>query len=222
MRKRDPEQLKPNALRDDNNHKCPKNVSRKETRTVRYPRLLIPKTIENLSLPSGALMRIPKAEPVFRKWQSEFTGNTYGNKPLLNVEGEAMFAELVILRLFQENGWEGVWVDTFRKKYRTAWGEKGVVKLSDDKLRLLKAIYARAGSSSGCFDVFCWKGEYVMFTESKRKSKDKIRETQLHWLEAATQVGLEPNSFLIVDWSLSSSSADTSSGAFAQKERRDR
>jgi hypothetical protein len=181
-----------------------------------YPDLLIPEATENLYLASGALVGMPKARPRFREWQGEFAGDTYGHKPLLDVDGEPMFAELAILRLFQKDGWDGVWVDTFRKKHRTAWGEKGVVKLSEGRLRLLKAINERAGSSSGCFDVYCWKGERVLFAESKRKSKDKIRETQLRWLEAAIRTGLEPGSFLIVEWSFSDPLVGESGDAHTQ------
>lgn len=183
---------------------------------VTYPELLIPATVENLYLSSGTLVRVPKAEPRFLKWQGEFTEDTYGNKPLLDVDGEPMFAELAILRLFQKDGWDGVWVDTFRKRYRTAWGEKGIVKLPGDKLRLLKTINQRVGSGYGCFDVFCWKGDRVVFAESKRKLKDSIRETQLIWLEATIQSGLEPDYFLIVEWSFSGS-LGKSDGAYTPR-----
>jgi hypothetical protein len=165
-----------------------------------YPERLMPETVEDLYLPSGLHVQLPKAAPVFRLWSGEFTGDTYGNKPLLDVDGTPMFAELAILRLFQKDGWEGVWVDTFRKWYRTAWGDEGVVRLSGERLRLLKAIREKAGSASGCFDVFCWKDDAVVFAESKRRSKDEIRQTQLVWLEAAMQTGLDASAFLIVEW----------------------
>ena len=165
-----------------------------------YPEQLMPETVEDLHLPSGLNVQIPKAQPVFRLWSGEFTGDTYGNKPLIDVDGTPMFAELAILRLFQKDGWDGVWVDTFRKKYRTAWGEEGVVRLSGDRLQLLKAIHKRAGSASGCFDVYCWKDDVVVFAESKRRSKDEIRQTQLAWLEAAMSTGLDASAFLIVEW----------------------
>ena len=166
-----------------------------------YPERLIPGTIENLYLPSGLRAQIPKASPIFRLWSGEFTGDTYGNKPLIDVDGTAMFAELAILKLFQNDGWDGVWVDTFRKKYRTAWGDEGVVRLSGERLELLKSIHRRVGSASGCFDVFCWKDGSVVFAESKRRSKDEIRPTQLAWLETAMRAGLDASSFLIVEWS---------------------
>jgi hypothetical protein len=64
----------------------------------------MPETVENLHLPSGLDVQIPKAAPVFRLWSGEFTGDTYGNKSLLYVDGVPMFAELAILRLFQKDG----------------------------------------------------------------------------------------------------------------------
>jgi hypothetical protein len=82
-----------------------------------------------------------------------------------------------------------------------------VVRLSGDKLQLLKAIHQRAGSASGCFDVFCWKDDSVVFAESKRRSKDEIWQTQLAWLEAAMQTGLDASAFLIVEWTSSASPA---------------
>lgn len=181
-----------------------------------FPEPLIPQTVEELSLPSGTRVSIPKAEPVFKKWEGEFVEDTYGNKPLIDIDAEPMFAELAILRLFQKDGWDGVWVDTFRKKYRTSWGDEGRVKPPEDKLQLLKAIHRRAGSASGCFDVFCWKDDFVVFAESKRRSKDEIRPTQLARLEAAMQTGLDASTFLIVEWS-----STGSSGADAAPRRAD-
>jgi hypothetical protein len=185
-----------------------------------YPEQLMPEMVENLHLPSGLEVQIPKAAPVFRPWSGEFTGETYGNKPLLDVDGTPMFAELAILRLFQEDGWDGVWVDTFRKKYRTAWGEEGVVRLSGDRLQLVKAIHQRAGSASGCFDVFCWKDDSVVFAESKRRSKDEIRQTQLAWLEAAMQTGLDASAFLIVEWTSSGSPVHKRANSRTSRHRR--
>lgn len=172
-----------------------------------YPADLHPNATEELLLPSGAPADVPVTRPLFRRWQGEFVGDTYGGKPLVDLDGEPMFAELAVLKLFQKDGWEGVWIDTFRKKYRTAWGGEGVAQLPEDRLLLLQEIHGRAGSSSGCFDVYCWKGEEVLFAETKRRSKDRIRATQLRWLEAALALGLETSSFLIVEWTFSNSSA---------------
>jgi hypothetical protein len=87
-------------------------------------------------------------------------------------------------------------------------GEEGVVRLFRDRLQLLKAIHQRAGSASVCFDVFCWKDDFIIFAESKHKHKDEIRQTQLAWLDAAMQTGPDASAFLIVEWTSSGSPAD--------------
>jgi hypothetical protein len=167
---------------------------------IRHPSSLSPNLLEVVCLPSGKEARITKTSAIFERWRGEFAGDTYGNKPVLNVDGEPLFAELAILSTYQKDDWEGVWVDTYRGKYRTFWGDGGVT-LPPDKMRLLQEIYARAGSRAGCFDVFCWKGDSLVFAESKRKAKDRIRATQLRWLEAAISSGVPLDSLLIVEWS---------------------
>jgi hypothetical protein len=70
-----------------------------------YPEQLMPETVDDLRLPSGPSVQIPKTQPVFRLWGGEFTGDTWGNKTLIDVDGTPMFAELAILKLFQKDGW---------------------------------------------------------------------------------------------------------------------
>ncbi|HEX8399953.1 MAG TPA: hypothetical protein VF644_21160 [Pyrinomonadaceae bacterium] len=169
-----------------------------------YPKNLEPNSFETIRLFSGEEIQIPKATPCFEKWSCETLADTYGNKTILNFNGEAVFAELAILRIFQKEGWSGVWVDTYRRKYRTEyWNSTTVIDLPSDKKMILDNIYKVAGSIKGCWDVFCWKEESIIFAESKRLSKDKIRETQIRWLEAALNYGLnKETSFLIVEWHL--------------------
>src|SRR5689334_19441167 len=84
-----------------------------------YPKTLKPTTTERIELPSGKVLRIAKSTPVFRPWIGKRIGENYGGKALLDFCGKPQFAELVILRLFEGEGWQGVWVDTYRKKYIT-------------------------------------------------------------------------------------------------------
>jgi hypothetical protein len=169
-----------------------------------YPKILEPNAMETIRLTSGGEVQIPKATPCFEEWSGKSLEDTYGNKTILSFADEPVFAELAILRIFQNDGWNGVWVDTYKRKYRTEyWKDKGGVGLPADKQMLLESIYERVGSVKGCWDVFCWKDEKIIFAESKRLSKDKIRETQIKWLETALTYGLKEKSFLIVEWSLS-------------------
>jgi hypothetical protein len=110
---------------------------------------------------------------------------------------------LVILRAFQRSGWDGVWVDTFGGKYRVGyWSDGSEVDLAPEREGLLKSISEESGARGGCWDVLCWKGGVHLFAEAKRRGKDKIRESQHQWLEAALRVGFSPTSFLVVEWSL--------------------
>jgi hypothetical protein len=51
-------------------------------------------------------------------------------------------------------------------------------------------------------DVCAWKHDEVLFAESKRAKRDAVRANQLHWLEAALVAGYDPESFLLVEWTL--------------------
>jgi hypothetical protein len=168
---------------------------------MQYPDLLTPTAIEDIELPSGTFVPIPKTEPVFELWTGQPVSDKYGNKPVLNVNGEPAFAELAILKILQNDGWQGVWVDTYRKRYRTSYFPKNEVKLPPRQQRLLLDIYEKAGSDKGCWDVFCWReGTVYLFAESKRQGRDRIRDSQRQWLDAAIKCGLPLASFLVVEW----------------------
>jgi hypothetical protein len=170
---------------------------------MQYPELLTPTTVENIKLPSGTSVQIPKAEVVFELWTGRPVSDRYGNKPILNSNGEPAFAELAILKILQNDGWQGVWVDTYRNKYRTAYFPKDEVELPAEQRKLLLDIYGRAGTSKGCWDVFCWRDDVQhLFAESKRQGRDRIRDTQRRWLEAAIKCSLPLASFLVVEWTV--------------------
>ena len=126
--------------------------------------------------------------------------DTFNHKPVLELNGEMVFAELAILRIFQKAGWQGRWIDTYRRKFRIGyWGQNVTEALPPKQRAILDSIL----SKSGCFDVFCWREDAVLFVEAKWKSHDAIRATQRRWLEAALDAGLSKDSFLITEWSLS-------------------
>lgn len=165
------------------------------------PNILLPNAQETIVFPSNQVISIPKVNLYFNKWTGILFEDTFNKKPVLDYNGEAVFAELAILRIFQNEGWEGVWVDTYRKKYRIGhWGVNTNAELPAVKQLLLDNIYKINGNRSGCWDVFCWKEDKIIFAEAKRQSKDKIRTTQIKWLEAAFKSGLNQDSFLIVEW----------------------
>jgi hypothetical protein len=114
-----------------------------------------------------------------------------------------VFAELAILRIFQQAGWEGRWIDSYRGKYRIGyWGKNVTKELPAQQKTILDLIRDKAGCKGGCFDVFCWHDGSVIFVESKWKRHDRIRQTQKRWLETALNIGFSLDSFLIVEWVL--------------------
>jgi hypothetical protein len=168
---------------------------------MKYPRLLEPTASESVTLSTGKSISVPKATPVFTKWRGEKMNDTYGGKAVLDINGKPLFAELAILCTFLNEGWTGVWVDTYRNRLRTSWGDKTEVKLPAEQATLLEQIKIAAKSKNGCWDVFCWRDEDVIFAEAKRLRNDRLRPSQLNWLEASLKYGVSIKSFLLVEWS---------------------
>lgn len=166
-----------------------------------YPTKLKPTAFEKIEFSPDKFVEVPKATPRFVKWLGKPIEDDY-NKIVLDFNGESLFAELIILRIFQDDGWEGVWVDTYRRKYRTDWINKNGIILPPDKMRILVAIYKKLGAKKGCWDIFCWKNDNIIFSESKYSKKDKLRPNQINFLKAALHIGLDKESFLLVEWSL--------------------
>ena len=176
-------------------------------KVVHYPDLLKPQSSQPILLPSGREVRVPKTMPIFRQWSGTMPNDRFGNKPILDFNGEMVFAELAILRAFQRAGWEGRWIDSFRHKYRCGyWGKDQDVTrdppIERPSIPSWNAIRAIADNRGGCFDVFCWRGKSVLFAEAKWKGHDRIRLSQRRWLEAALSKWIPLTSFLIVEWSL--------------------
>jgi hypothetical protein len=169
---------------------------------MHYPDFLTPVDTEKIEFVSGVSVLVPKTKPIFVSWTGHPPSDRYGNKPVVNVNGEPMFAELAVLRICESAGWQGVWVDTYRGKYRTTYCPLNEVELPVEQRRLLLRTYDKAGGRKGCWDVFCWtsNGDHL-FAEVKRQGRDRIRDSQRKWLDAAIKCDLPIASFLIVEWS---------------------
>ena len=164
---------------------------------------------EELNLLSGRSVVIAKCRYSFKPWVGPVPFDTYGRKVVLDVGGP-VFAELAILRILEKAGWDGVWVDSYRRKFRKCWPDspRCCCELPDPEQGLFNNIRQLSDWRGGCFDVFAWKRSDHLFVEAKRRGKDRIRNSQRKWLETALTSGVPLESFLIFEWELVNDSQD--------------
>ena len=134
-------------------------------------------------------------------WTGVEIRDSYGNKPVLDFNGNPLFAELFALRIFGENGYSGVWADTYRRTFRTELPEKKEPKiiLPEFIKNELDKINPE-GKMNGTWDLILWKNKEMKFVELKRKGKDKIRQTQIDFMERAIKAGVPIENFEIFEW----------------------
>lgn len=181
-----------------------------------YPCLLRPTDTSSLLL-DGQLTVVPKVELLLRQWTGSPIGDSFGGKPLLDVAGQPLFAELAVYELLRLSGWEARWLETYgapalRPHHYTTW-LPGVPRAAQPQqpiedvavADLLQRIAtANNNSFAGCWDVLGWHGTTVIFAELKRRGKDRLQATQPRWLAAGLQAGLQPANFLLVEWDFAS------------------
>jgi len=165
-----------------------------------FPETFRPTSTEEFWISESRSVAVPKATPKFQPWRGSPLNKTYGGKAVLEFGGKPLFAELVILRHFESCGWRGAWIDTFRKRTLVDLGPNA--QLPAEQRALLKRIAVGAGSSSGCFDVFAWRGGTVAFAEAKHSGRDQVRATQVRWVAAALAIGIPLENLIVVEWSL--------------------
>lgn len=176
-----------------------------------YPEFLKPNAIEVFQIENNSI-EIPKCIVNFNKWQGEPVKESFGGKPIIDLNNKPMFAEVAILNLFLQSGWEVRWISTYGSsnkgpKLLAGWADdkyknQTSEEITDVKVKELLIGIANENNDSyfGCWDVLAWKDEKIIFAESKRKQKDNIRQTQINWLEAGLKFGLKPENFLVVQW----------------------
>lgn len=178
-----------------------------------YPKLLQPTDKEIFNL-TGTDIEIPKCLTKFKAWRGEPVKETFGGKSIVCVDNKPMFAELAIVQYFIKSGWQSRWIETYARDkqdplFLLQWKDDRFKNqenspIKDKKiLEILSDITSRNNNSySGCWDVIAWKGDNIIFAESKRLKRDKIRQTQNNWLSAGLRYGLKTDNFLIVQWEI--------------------
>ena len=74
------------------------------------------------------------------------------------------------------------------------------VELPNEQKKIIDTIRTKTGRSGGCWDVFVWKKDTILFIELKHQKKDSIRITQKQWLEKAIDSGFTTKNFFLVEW----------------------
>lgn len=161
-------------------------------------------TTETLIYKEGQEILIDKYNFIFKPWTTAQNYDTYGGKQILDYNNEPLFAELVVLRLLENLDYKGVWVDTYRNKFWQRLPHLSFPVLPDEKLlNVHNKIYQnKGGRKSGCFDIIAYKENHFVFAELKKRKEDSIRPSQIEWLMAAKNIGIDIASFIIAEWSL--------------------
>lgn len=178
-----------------------------------FPELLMPTDVEVFDIENEKI-EIPKCIIEFEKWIGQPVKETFGGKPIVCINEQPMFAELAIMKQFILSGWEARWIETYGKSNKepiclSTWKDdkyKNQIHNPINDKRVLEILSGIAicnnNSYSGCWDVLGWNNNEVVFAESKRVKKDKIRQTQINWLSAGLKSGLKPKNFLVVQWDI--------------------
>jgi hypothetical protein len=180
------------------------------------PAPLQPAGMLECHLPSGMIAALHVCRPIFDRWTGPSVKFTFGGKMILAHEGKPVFAELLILRLLEAHGWDGVWVSSFGNKFVSEMPDGTAltnVDIPSSQQRLLVDIQRAAGRHGGCPDVFAWSGEQRLFCEAKRRGHDAIRPSQLRWIEAAISLGISLSSMLVVEWTIPKAASLTLGGS---------
>jgi hypothetical protein len=117
----------------------------------------------------------------------------WSRKPKFAVNGNRSCAELAIVHHLRDEGWHGVWVNSFGpRELRSEWfpapavktlAETGAPDRAVEAFERLRA--ANGGTLDGFFDVFAWREPgQVRFYEAK-VGPDRVKPTQLRFVELA-------------------------------------
>jgi hypothetical protein len=178
-----------------------------------YPKLLKPKKNEIIFI-NNEDQPIPKSNIELQNWEGRALVDNFGGKPVIDWNGQPVFAELAILQIFLDEGWDARWVEPYGRPnmspiFLSDWKsvrykEQDNSPFTNETLNaLLKAMAIQNGNKyGGCWDIVAIKGDKLIFAELKRRSSDKIRDTQISWLKIGLEFGLTAQNFLLVEWKI--------------------
>ena len=148
---------------------------------------------------SETTMLIPKFSMQFKKCG---TDPKFGNKPIVEWDGESVYPELAVARLLKNHSFDAVWIDSYRGKF---WDGMSQERALPDAAReaYARILQANGGKRGGFWDVMAWNGNEFVFIELKQNTaecKDRISEKQRLWLQAALRAGFQQPCFSLCEW----------------------
>ncbi len=168
---------------------------------------------EPFTLSNGATVQVPKYFLTFKEWRGQKLQHTFGGKRVVDVSGSPQFVELAIADLFKRQGFSVRWIETYGRSsglpmFLLDWKDMPYKDQDDHPIGdgwvkdALAGVASLNGNTySGCWDVIAWGGGRLYFIESKRRGRDKLRESQRRWLDVGLSAGLPLESFIIIEWS---------------------
>jgi len=154
-----------------------------------------------IKLASGPV-EVPTCYWRFPSWRGEPLRDTYGGKALVEFEGSPVFAEVAMIQVLRQHGFDGaVWVDGYRQRFLDAM-PPAKCELPAQVRELYERIATVNGGYGGCWDILAWNREGAFFVECKRRGKDRMRPNQFNWLESALKAGLRADHFAICEWDI--------------------
>ena len=156
---------------------------------------------EKLFADEHAEILVDKYCTTFDLYKGDEQIDTYGKKEIVSVEDKPTYAEFAALSLFRREGWNGMWVDGYRRKKWSGLSEEARYPDSIDVL--LDSLRSITGRRGGVFDLILWRGKTILFIELKRSKRDQIRANQVDWVRAALSSGVDLRCFAILEWQLS-------------------
>lgn len=146
---------------------------------------------------------IPISYHQIPKWTRKVDIDSYGGKSLINFDGTPVFAEIYALRYFEQQGFTGIWVDNYKRRLVNDMSLQTIKDQVDTTvIELLKDINGKV-FRAGTWDLLLWnENKEFKFVELKRTGKDKIRPSQIDFLERAITKGYQLNQFEIYEWNL--------------------
>jgi hypothetical protein len=146
---------------------------------------------------------------VLEPWEGEdppSLAKIWSRKPKFAINGSRSCAELAIVHHLRDDGWRGVWVNSFGpRELRSEWfpapaaktlAESGAPDWAVEAFERLRV--ANGGTLGGFLDVFAWREPgQVRFAEAK-VGPDRIKATQIRFLEMALRFH-RPADFMIIE-----------------------